>query len=308
MKKIVLLVLFALLPLTLFAENIKYSQQQLDQMMAPIALYPDALLSQVLMASTYPDQLQAAIAWSSQHPNLQGQAAADAASNQQWDPSVTSLVAFPQILSMMSQRPDWVQEMGDAFLSQPNSVMDTVQQLRARAQNAGTLQSTQQQQVVMDNSNGYRTITIIPTSPDTIYVPIYDPRYAYGTWMYPDYEPYYYYPSYYRPTPGVFIGFAFAVIAGDILWGGFNWHHHDIYIDTRRYNSFHPQRRIYVQSQRASWTRDIRPRHENFVARPQMSYQRDMERHNAQVIMQRQVIHSDHANHILKEKHLDLIK
>ncbi|HFL7996175.1 TPA: DUF3300 domain-containing protein [Klebsiella pneumoniae] len=123
-----------------------YTQAQIDQWVAPIALYPDSLLSQVLMASTYPDNVLQAVQWSQDNPAMKGDAAVQAVASQPWDPSVKSLVAFPALLAMMGENPPWVENLGNAFLAQPHDVMDSVQRLRAIAQQTGTLKSTPQQQ------------------------------------------------------------------------------------------------------------------------------------------------------------------
>ena len=112
----------------------RISNQQLDSLSAPIALYPDALLAQVLMASTFPQDIAAAAAWSRAHPNTKGDDAVRAVAGESWDPSVQSLVAFPQVLATMASKPDWVAQLGNAFLAQPNDVMDSVQRLRRQAQ------------------------------------------------------------------------------------------------------------------------------------------------------------------------------
>ncbi|MGH8045099.1 MAG: DUF3300 domain-containing protein, partial [Stenotrophomonas sp.] len=124
-----------------------FTREQLDQMLAPVALYPDALLAQVLMASSYPGDVTDAVAWSKAHPDAKGEDAVRQVANQAWDPSVQSLVAFPQLLAVLGQDPAWVQKMGDAFLAQPDAVMDAVQRLRRQAQSAGHLDSNEQQKV-----------------------------------------------------------------------------------------------------------------------------------------------------------------
>jgi hypothetical protein len=137
------------------------SSEQIDSLTAPIALYPDALLAQVLMATTFPQDVQAATAWSQANPKLPGDAAVKAVSSQPWDPSVQSLVAFPQVLATMASKPDWVAQIGDAFLAQPNDVMDSVQRLRRQAQQAGRLNSDPQQKVIVEQT----TILIQPVNP-----------------------------------------------------------------------------------------------------------------------------------------------
>ena len=134
MKKIFLMLVF--LPFILFASTEVMLQQEVDQMMAPIALYPDTLLSQILIASTHPEQVQEAVQWSNQNSRLQGQDAVKAVADNDWDPSVISLVAFPQVLDLMGKHPDWVQKMGSVFLAEPDIIMDSVQRLRIKAQSA----------------------------------------------------------------------------------------------------------------------------------------------------------------------------
>lgn len=124
-----------------------FTTAQIDQWVAPIALYPDPLLSQVLMAATYPANVVQAAQWSHDNPTQQGDAAIQAVANQPWDPSVKSLVAFPQLMTLMGENPEWVQNLGDAFLAQPQDVMDSVQRLRLLAQQTGSLKSTPQQTV-----------------------------------------------------------------------------------------------------------------------------------------------------------------
>ncbi|HYP71790.1 MAG TPA: DUF3300 domain-containing protein, partial [Variovorax sp.] len=127
-----------------------FSKEQIDQMMAPIALYPDSLLSQVLMAATYPADVADAAKWSKANPNQKGDAAVKAVQEQTWDPSVQSLVAFPQVIQMMGDQPDWVQNLGDAFLASSKDVLDSAQRLRTKAQQNGSLKTTEQQTVTVE--------------------------------------------------------------------------------------------------------------------------------------------------------------
>ncbi|KAF1040329.1 MAG: hypothetical protein GAK35_03524 [Herbaspirillum frisingense] len=158
-----------------------YTQAQLDQMLAPVALYPDSLLAQVLMAATYPLEVVQAQRFIEARPGLQGDGLARAVAPMPWDPSVKSLVQFPSVLTMMNDRLDWMQQLGQAFLSQQPAVMDTVQNLRERAQVAGTLESSPQQRVVADDG----VIVIEPVNPQVVYVPYYNPVVAYGSWWWP---------------------------------------------------------------------------------------------------------------------------
>src|SRR5262252_4115252 len=134
------------------AQQKLFKNEELDQMMAPVALYPDSLLSQILMASTYPSDVAEAVKWSAAHKDSKGDAAVNAVENEEWDPSVKSLVAFPQVLDQLAKQPDWVQKTGDAFLAQPQDVMDSIQRLRQQAQKAGNLKSNEQQKVIVQEA------------------------------------------------------------------------------------------------------------------------------------------------------------
>jgi hypothetical protein len=202
-----LLAVLFLMTSTAQAQNAVFKDEELDQMLAPIALYPDALLSQILMASTYPLDVKDAAAWSKARPDLKGDAAVKQVQNQAWEPSVQSLVAFPQVLSMMGDHPADVQRMGDAFLADPGRVMDRVQYLRRKAQEAGNLKSSEQQTVIVKTEASKQVIVVEPAKPDVIYVPVYQPTVVYGTWAYPSYPPVYWPPPpyYYPPTGGAFV-------------------------------------------------------------------------------------------------------
>ena len=206
-----------------------FSQQQLDRMQAPIALYPDPLLSQLLMASTYALEVVEAARWSKAHPGLQGDAAVIAAAQQNWDPSVKSLVAFPQLLAWMDENLEWTRGLGDAFLAQEPQVMETVQSLRQRAQAAGTLRSDDRIRV-LDEA---QSIAVVPADPQILYVPYYDPLLMYGTWWWPAYP-----PVRWRPWPGYSIrpGYAASlpslptlhwgpgiIISTGFFFGAFDW-------------------------------------------------------------------------------------
>jgi hypothetical protein len=155
-------------------QPVYFTEQELSQMLAPIALYPDALLSQILMASTYPLEVVMANRWAAEHKGLKEDALALALEEQPWDPSVKSLVNFPQILDMMNQKLEWTQRLGDAFLAQQEDLMSTVQRLRERAAKEGNLKTTREQKVIVEQ--GTRTIIIEPADPVVIYVPVYDIR------------------------------------------------------------------------------------------------------------------------------------
>lgn len=200
-----------------------YSQAQLDQMLAPIALYPDALLSQILMASTYPLEVVKAARWSDLHPGLQGDDAVRAVEGEDWDPSVKSLVAFPRVLAMMDERLDWTQSLGEAFLEQEPYVMDTIQRLRERALASGNLASNDG--MLVSQQGGL--IVIEPYNPLVVYVPYYDPLLVYGGWWWPAYPPVRWAPwPGYHVRPGIsvslYLGGGVRISTG-FFFGGFDW-------------------------------------------------------------------------------------
>src|SRR5580704_2180267 len=204
---------------------------QLDALVAPIALYPDALLSEILMASTYPLEVVEADRWVAANKNLQGDALKAAVDKQNWDDSIKSLTATPDMLDMMSQKLDWTQQLGDAVLAQQPDVMDAIQRLRVKAQANNKLQSTSQQTVTTQSTGGRQYIYIAPTDPDEIYVPYYDPSVVYGPWPYPDYPAYYWPPPAYIGVGILATGLAFGTgyalgrwaSNGNRWGGGFNW-------------------------------------------------------------------------------------
>jgi len=212
-----------------------YTQAQLDQMLAPIALYPDPLLSQILMASTYPLEVVQAARWADVHPGLQGDEAVRAVEYKDWDPSVKSLVAFPRVLAMMDQRLDWTQELGEAFLEQEPYVMETVQRLRERALAAGNLASNDGMLVAQQGG----TIIIEPANPLVVYVPYYDPLVVYGGWWWPAYPPVRWAPwPGYAVRPGIsvsiYLGGGVRISTG-FFFGAFDWRQHRVNIVRQTY-------------------------------------------------------------------------
>lgn len=232
-----------------------FTQQELDQMLAPIALYPDALLSQILMASTYPIEVVQAARWSRANPNLTGDQAVQAVEQNNWDPSVKSLVAFPQVLSMMDEKLDWMERLGDAFLSQQQQVMDSVQVLRQKAQAAGNLQSNDNVRVEPQG----QTIIIEQANPQVVYVPYYNPTVVYGPWWYADYPPVYWgpWPGYYA-RPGYGAGFYWGTgitISTGFFFGAFDWpHRHVTVVNVNNYYYRPPPRA--VNGPRGGWQHD----------------------------------------------------
>jgi len=207
-----------------------YSQPELDQMLAPVALYPDSLLSQLLMAATRPLEVVQAARWSRANPGLQGDDAVRAVQHEDWDPSVKSLVAFPQLLERMDEQLDWTRNLGEAFAAQEPQVMDAVQQLRRRAQAAGNLQSSAQMAVQQQGPS----IVIQPAAPQVVYVPYYDPTVVYGSWWWPAYRPVVWapWPGYARPYhPGVSAGFWWGQPIGlsfNFFFGNVDWHQRQV--------------------------------------------------------------------------------
>ncbi|MGD0503621.1 MAG: DUF3300 domain-containing protein [Steroidobacteraceae bacterium] len=217
-----------------------YAQQapeQLQQLVAPIALYPDSLVAQILAASTFPEQLVEADRWVQAHADLQGNALAQAVDQQPWDPSVKALAAFPSVLGNMDKNLSWASSLGDAYYNQQQDVMDAVQAMRQRAQEAGNLNSNPQQNVATQDDS----IVIQPASPDIVYVPAYDPWLIYGAPMvaWPGWYPY---PGIWGDGPYLSFGIGFGVgFFGGFGWGwgnwGFDWHNRYPMYNHERYFS-----------------------------------------------------------------------
>ena len=219
--------------------------EELDALVAPIALYPDSLLALVFMASTYPLEVVQADRWLKDNKNLKGDQLKTAVDKQSWDDSVKSLVASPDVLSMLSSKLSWTVKLGDAVLAQQPDLMDAVQRLRTRAEANNKLTSNTQQKVTKSPGPGGRqTIVIEQTDPDMLYVPYYDPAVVYGGWPYPDYPPYAFgYPPYIGAgliATGLAFGAGWALGrwgAGGNYWGGgFNWNINNININRPRVN------------------------------------------------------------------------
>jgi hypothetical protein len=229
-----------------------FRAEELDQLVAPIALYPDSLLAQVLMASTYPLEIVSAARWIKANPKLKDKALDDALQTQTWDPSVKSLTVFPEVLTMMNEKLDWTQKLGDAFLAQQTDVMQAIQRLRSKAQAQGNLKTTQEQKVIIEQppvgptaqeqgvvveqpaASQTTIIRIEPANPQVVYVPTYNPTVVYGAWSYPAYPPYAYYPPGYVAATSLF-SFGVGVAVGSALWGDCNWGHGDVNINVNNY-------------------------------------------------------------------------
>jgi hypothetical protein len=222
------------------AQGPPYAQQtpeQLQELVAPIALYPDSLVAQILAASTFPEQVVEADRWVQNHPDLKGDDLAKAVDQEPWDPSVKALVAFPSVLGNMDKNLSWTSSLGDAYYNQQQEVMDAVQVMRQRAQEAGNLKSTPQQVVTTEGS----TIVIQPAEPEIVYVPAYDPWIVYGGPIVP-WPGWYPYPGIWFGGPYLSFGIGFGVgFFGGYGWGwhhwGSDWHNHAVIYNHNRYFS-----------------------------------------------------------------------
>jgi hypothetical protein len=245
---------FALMPLAAVAQSkdppAASSNEQLlgagelEALVAPIALYPDPLLSEVLMASTYPLEVVRADRWLSEHKHLAGDELQSAVDRQGWDGSVKALVATPSVLTMMATKLDWVEKLGDAVLAQQQDVMDAIQRLRSKAQANNKLTTTKEQTVTVSQQDSRQYIAIEPTNPGTVYVPAFDPSVVYGDWSYPAYPPYYFPPAPYLGYGVLGAGLAFGAgylignwASGGNYWGGaINWKRGNINVNRPRVN------------------------------------------------------------------------
>ena len=260
LSRLIMAALLCLLPLGALAQTPAAAPSQallkpaeLDQLVAPIALYPDPLLSEVLIASTYPLEVVQADRWAKSNSSLKGEALTAALAKQGWDDSVKALAQVPNVLTMMADQLDWTQKLGDAVLAQQPELMDAIQRLRGRAQANGKLQSTKELTVTVksaapaqggggqaqEGQAPAQYIVIEPTSPTEMYVPYYDPAVVYGAWPYPDYSPYYFPPPLgYYAGGAIAAGIAFgsAVAIGHAIWGNCDWGRRNINVANRNVN------------------------------------------------------------------------
>jgi uncharacterized membrane protein YgcG len=217
----------------------QHTPEQLQQLVAPIALYPDSLVAQVLAAATFPEQVVEADRWVQGHPDLKGDALGQAVDQESWDPSVKALCAFPSVLGNMDKNLSWASSLGDAYYNQEQDVMDAVQVMRQRAQQSGNLKSTPQQTVTTNDS----AIDIEPAEPDVVYVPAYNPWLVYG-------GPIVAWPGWY-PYPGIWYGgpyLSFGVGFGIGFFGGFGWGWHHWGFDWHNHYAMYNHARYYSRS------------------------------------------------------------
>ncbi len=254
-----LLVLFLVAPAWVLAQDQedkqKFTEAELAQMLAPIALYPDSLLAQVLMASTYPLEVVMADHWVKENKDLQGDQLNAELDKKDWDPSVKALVPFPQVLAMMSEKLEWTEKLGDAFLDQQDAVMDTIQQLRDRAQETGNLKNSNEQTVTAEGN----TIVIASTNPEVVYVPVYNPDIVYGPWWYPAYPPFWYYPPGYAVVGFAFY-FPFFCRVGPFWWHGWghwDWRRHHVFVNADRHININHRHFEHTAFRTETWRHDV---------------------------------------------------
>ena len=239
---------------------------RLDDLVAPIALYPDPLVSQILVASTYPIELVEAYQWLQRNPGLKGQALTDAAQEQNWDPSIQALLIFPDIIQRLNEDVRWTTSLGNAFLAQQADVMSAIQRMRLKAQQAGKLVSTPEQQVVTTPGASQTIVTIIPTNPELMYVPVYNPVWIWGPATYYAYPQWYFAPH----APALFFSAGVPVrsflVGGWTGWAGWGWYPHwtshtivvnNAFIQRYHFNSVH----LLAPTGTSVWVHDPIHRH-----------------------------------------------
>jgi hypothetical protein len=225
-------------------DDILLKPEQLEALVAPIALYPDALLANMLAAATYPLEVVEADRWVKERKNLKGEALKAEVDKKSWDDSVKALTATPSVLDTMSDKLDWTKSLGDAMLAQQADLMDAIQRLREKARGNNKLVSNKQQNVSVKQQDNRQVIVIESTDPNTMYVPYYEPATVYGAWPYTDYPPYYFgYPSYLGAgvvAAGLAFGAGYALSRWGNYWGGgFNWSNRNVYVNHRNNNWQH---------------------------------------------------------------------
>jgi len=220
-------------------EGPSFRPEEIDQVVAPIALYPDSLLAQVLAASTYPLEIVQAARFIQQNKDLKGEKLMAAAKDKEWEPSVKAMLEFPEVLLMMSEKLEWTEKLGNAFLSQQKDVMASVQRLRKKAQESGNLKTTKEQKVIVDEQT--KVIVIQPASPEVVYVPTYNATVVYGVWAYPAYPPPPVYPYGYAAATAAF-SFAAGVAVGAAWSGhggwGCGWGNNEVNVNVSKQNNF----------------------------------------------------------------------
>ncbi len=230
-----------------------YSQAELEQLLAPVALYPDSILTHILIASTYPLEVVQAERWIRKQDEIDSDEALKRVEKKDWDPSVKALVAFPDILKRMSEDLDWTQDLGDAFLQDEERMLAHIQSLRKQAKVAGNLDKIDNMEIVEEDEH----IIIQPADPKVIYVPYYDPRVVYGSWRWRHYPPYYWDWTYhhhyhYRPHVSLFAWYPRVHLSHHFFWGAFHWQHRHVVVLNHRHR-YLPRRSIIRHHQTRRW-------------------------------------------------------
>ncbi|MCL1138550.1 DUF3300 domain-containing protein [Shewanella pneumatophori] len=244
-------------------EQTQYSEGQLAQMLAPIALYPDSLLTHILIAATYPLEVVQAHRWQQSKQHLSTQKQIDRAQDKDWDPSVVALIAFPNVLQKLSEDLDWTQSLGDAFLQDEAQVLASIQMLRLEADNANSLEQMENMQVTRVSNQ----IIIEPVRKEIVYVPYYDPRTVYGYWRWYRYPPVYWavYPGYVRPSYGHFYWRAGVHISFNYYFSAFHWHKRHVVV-VHHHNSHRYRHRGRIVTSHGSKRWAHKPHHRRGVA------------------------------------------
>lgn len=254
------LAVLPLAPLQAQTSDKPFKPEELDQLLAPIALYPDSLLAQTLMAASYPLEIVEAARWVKANPNLKGDAAVAAVKDKSWDVSVKSLTAFPQVVLQMSEHLEWMQKLGDALIAQEQDVADSIQRLRAKAADSGNLKSGKEQTVTTQGAGADRMYVIEPAQPEVVYVPSYNPNDVYGQWASPAYP-----PTYFPPPAGYGYGsalvrgllFGAGIAATSALFGGWNWGRGNSYVNLNVNRAINIDRTFNVgNAQGGRWRHD----------------------------------------------------
>jgi len=252
---------------------VQFTQAELEQMLAPIALYPDSVLTHILIASTYPLEIIQADRWASKNPDMEPADALEKVENEEWDPSVKALIPFPRILERLSDDLDWTQRLGDAFLQSEERVLDSIQSLRQKADEAGNLSQMDNMEITREDDN----IIIQPLEREVVYVPYYDTRVVYGNWRWAHYQPVYWdwswhshhnhYNYHYRPHYGLFSWHPSIHLSTHFFFSAFNWHnHHVVVVDRHHYNSRRYRHRSHIIAHNNARRWSHNPTHRRGVA------------------------------------------
>lgn len=270
----IMLFIFSVTAFPAQSKNQQY-EAELDQMLAPIALYPDSILTHILIAATYPLEVVQASRWLEQHPTLRGEAAIDAAEHQDWDPSVKALLAFPQILQRLNDDLSWTQRLGDIFLEDEPAMLASIQRLRQNAYAHGSL--AKMEHVVIERER--EVIIIEPAQREVVYVPVYDTRIVYGNWWWPSHPPLYWHSPVIAQHNSYFYWSAGYRIRPSFYFSAFNWHHHHVIVHHHYHHrppSYYPRRQHFQHAPR--WQHDHYHRR-GVHYRQQHSTQRYTQRH-----------------------------